>query len=172
LAAFVASMFTAKGLRLDEAMVSGSQWAALVFGFSAIGVLAGGWFSDRVGRARAALKLVLTSGLCAAGFGFTRTAPRLVFIAFGCVYSLLIAADSPIYSTAILDFASPHQSGSAQAIQAFLGFGVAVIAPVAAGATLHLGVGWGGVFLLARAVEVLFVLPLLSLARREGRKSM
>jgi MFS family permease len=172
LAAFVTSVLLSEGLRIEDATASGGQWAALMSMFSTIGVLAGGWLSDRMGRARASLMIALASGLCAAVFGFIGTAPWFAFVAFGCVYGFLISADSPIYSTAILEFASPQRSGSAQALQAFLGFGVAVIAPVAAGVVLDLRVGWGGVFLLAGTVEILFALPLLTLARKETHKSM
>lgn len=170
LAAFVTSILLAGGLGMEDATSSGGQWAALMSAFSAVGVLIGGWLSDRLGRARAALMIAAASGLCSLVFGFFGAIPWLAFVAFGCVYSLLISADSPIYSTAILEYASPQRSGSAQALQAFLGFGVAVIAPVAAGAMLDLGAGWGGVFVLAGIVQVGFALPLIALAHKERRK--
>jgi MFS family permease len=166
LATFVTSTMLTDGGQIEAATASGSQWAAFLSAFSPVGVLLGGWLSDRMGRARAAFTIALASGGCAAIFGFLGDAPGVVLIAVGAFYSLLIAADSPIYSTAILEWVSPNRAGSAQALQAFLGFGAAVIAPVAAGLLLDNGAGWGGVFLMAGAVEVLFALPLLALAQR------
>lgn len=95
--------------------------------------------------------------------------PWALLILVGCLYGVLISADSAVYSTAITELSAPERLGSAQAFQAFLGFGATVVAPVAAGLILDLDLGWGAVFALAGAVGITFVLPLLPLARGADR---
>jgi MFS family permease len=81
------------------------------------------------------------------------------------VYGLLQSADSAIYSTAITEVAPPGRLGSAQALQAVIGFGATLVAPMAAGLALDAGLGWGGVFVLAGGVGLALALPLRALAR-------
>ncbi|HYX26614.1 MAG TPA: hypothetical protein VFC23_20845, partial [Thermoanaerobaculia bacterium] len=89
-----------------------------------------------------------------------------LLVAAGCVYGVLVSADSAIYSTAVTELAPRDRIGSAQAVQAFLGFGATAAAPLAAGWLIDLGVGWGGVFALAGVVGLGLALSLLPLARR------
>ncbi|MBI3979605.1 MAG: MFS transporter [Chloroflexi bacterium] len=165
LAAFVASVLAANGLDDTRAAAQGSQWAALMAGFGTPGVWLGGWFSDHLGRARAALLIALLSGVCSLSFGFLGAGPWAILIVVGCIYGLLLSADSAVYSTAVTELAPPGRLGSAQAVQAFLGFGATVAAPVAAGLALDLGLGWGGTFVLAGVVGLGLALPLLPMAR-------
>lgn len=161
LAAFIASALMAQGFQPTEASSTGSQWAALMSGFGTPGVWLGGWLSDRLGRARAALLIALTSGIFSLGFGFLRTGPWVLLLTIGCLYGLLLSADSAIYSTSITELAPPDRLGSAQAVQAFLGFGATVLAPMAAGLALDVGLGWRGMFALAGAVDIVLALPLI-----------
>jgi MFS family permease len=54
----------------------------------------------------------------------------------GFIYGLMTAADSAIYVTAAIELAPPERTGSAQAIQAFLGFLVGAVVPTLAGSIL------------------------------------
>jgi len=78
-----------------------------------------------------------------------------LLVVTGCFYGVLVSGDSAIYSTAITELAEPDRLGSAQAFQAFLGFGATILAPVAASLLLDLGLGgellslwpaWSGLF--------------------------
>ncbi len=166
LAAFVASLLAARGFDSTEASAIGSQWAALMLGIGTLGVFLGGWISDALGRARAALLAALLSGAISMGFGFVGWGTFSLLVV-GCLYGLLISADSAVYSTAITELAEPERLGSAQAFQAFLGFGATVLAPVAAGLLLDVGFGWGATFAMAGVVGIMLALPLLPMARRE-----
>jgi MFS family permease len=166
LAAFLASVLAARGLDDTTASATGSQWAALMSTFGAAGVFIGGWLSDSLGRARAALLAALLSGMLSLGFGFMGAGPWAILVVVGCLYGLAISADSAVYSTAITELAAPEKLGSAQAFQAFLGFGATILAPVAAGLVLDLAFGWGAVFAIAGLVGIALSLPLLPLARR------
>ena len=166
LAAFVTSVLAARGLSPTAAASAGSQWAALMAGLGTPGVWLGGWLSDSLGRSRAALGIALASGFCSLWFGLLGGAPWALLLTAGCVYGVLVSADSAIYSTAVTELAPRDRIGSAQAVQAFLGFGATAAAPLAAGWLLDLGVGWGGVFALAGVMGLGLALPLLPLARR------
>ncbi len=165
LAAFIASLLAARGFDATTASGNGSQWAALMAGFGTPGVFLGGWLSDHLGRARAALLVTLLSGACSLFFGFIGASPWPVVVMVGCLYGLIVSADSAIYSTAITELAPAGRIGSAQAVQAFFGFGATIVAPVAAGVVLDLGLGWGAAFILAGVVGIALGLPLLGLVR-------
>lgn len=165
LAAFIAAALLGQGLDQATATSEGSQWAGLMAGLGTPGVFLGGWASDRLGRARAALLIALTSGLISLAFGFLVAAPFALLALVGCLYGLLTSADSAIYSTAVTEWAPPARLGSAQAMQAFIGFSATIAAPVVAGWMLDLGLGWGPVFALGGLFSIGLALPLLPLIR-------
>ena len=161
LAAFVAGTLIARGIDKTSAASDGSQWAALMSAFGTVGVFAGGWLSDRLGRARAALAMTFLSGALSLLFGFLGAGPLALLVVVGSAYYVLISADSAIYSTSITELAPPARLGSAQGLQAFFGFGATILSPIAAGKVLDLQWGWGTVFVLAGSVGMLLALPLL-----------
>jgi MFS family permease len=136
-------------------------------GIGALGVFLGGGLSDALGRARAALLAALVSGMLSLVFGFMGAGPWALLVVVGCFYGLVVSADSAIYSTAITELAAPERLGSAQAFQAFIGFGATVLAPVAAGLVLDLDLGWGVVFVMAGVVGIALALPLLPMTRQQ-----
>ncbi len=166
LAAFVATVLVAQGFDTQAAAAQGSQWAALMAGLGVPGVFLGGWISDRLGRAKAGLLIALSSGVLSLGFGFLGGLPWVAFVIIGCAFSLLVSADSAVYSTAITEFAPRDRIGSAQALQAFIGFGATIISPVIAGWMLDIGLGWGAVFAMGGLVAIPLALPLVKVIRR------
>jgi MFS family permease len=158
-------VLAARGLSSVDAAAEGGKWAALMAGLGAAGVWLGGWLSDHWGRARAAAGLAALSGGFSLPFGWLGGLDWAALVVLGCLYGLLTAADSAIYSTAVTELAPPGQLGSAQAAQAFLGFLASAIAPVAAGLVLDLGGGFGGAFALAGLASLAGALALLPLAR-------
>lgn len=139
-------------------------------GFGTPGVFLGGWLSDHLGRARAALLSTLLSGIGSLIFGFLGAGPWPLLVIVGCLYGLVVSADSAIYSTTITEVAPPARLGSAQAMQAFFGFGATIVAPVAAGKALDLGWGWGFTFVLAGVVGLALALPLFLHTLRNPRR--
>ena len=165
LAGYLAAALAARGAASTDAAARGGQWAALMAGLGTLGVWLGGWLSDRWGRGRAAATIAVASGILSLGFGWLGGADWRLLVAVGCAYGVLVAADSGVYSTAITELAPPDRLGSAQAAQAFVGFLATVAAPVAAGAVLDLGGGFGGAFALAGLASLAGALVLLPLAR-------
>jgi MFS family permease len=161
LAAFLTSVFVAQGMSDLAATATGSQWAALLSAFGTVGVFLGGWLSDHLGRMRAAWLMTLLSGGISLVFGFMGGGAWALLAMVGCVYLLLIAADSAIYSTAITELAPLERLGSAQAAQAFFGFGATILSPIVAGRVLDWGWGWGATFALAGVVGIALGLPLI-----------
>ncbi|NCC31049.1 MAG: MFS transporter [Chloroflexia bacterium] len=166
MAAFLAAALVAQGLDPTEATAQGSQWAALMAGLGMPGVFFGGWFSDRIGRPQAALSIAVASGIISLGFGFLGGASWGFLLAIGCLYGFLISADSAIYSTAITELAPRERLGSAQALQAFIGFGATILAPIVAGWMLDMNLGWGSVFALGGLMSIGLGLPMIRLIRR------
>ena len=101
-------------------------------------------------------------------FGWLGLVSWWVVIAVGCVYGLLLAADSSIYSATVTEVAPEDQLGSAQAAQAFTASFASSVAPVVAGLVLDLGGGYGGAFVVAGLVGLAGAYNLLPLARRGG----
>lgn len=166
LTAFLASVLIAQGAATADATGEAGRWSAIILAAGIPAVFIGGWVSDHFGRARTALVAALASGALAFVFGALGAAPWPVLLAVGFVYSGLIAADSAVYSTTVTELAPAGKVGSAQAIQAFLGFGAGSIGPPAAGLALDLGLGWVAVFGVAGAASILGALPLLADLRR------
>jgi MFS family permease len=148
LAAFLAYVLVGSGLSQVESASEAGKWAALMAGLGTVGVWLGGWLSDQWGRARSAMAIAAASGVVSLGFGFLGASPWAFLVAIGCVFGVLLAADSGIYSAAVTEYAPEGQLGSAQAAQAFIGFMASSISPVVAGAVLDLGGGYGGAFLI------------------------
>jgi MFS family permease len=167
LAAFLAAVLLNAGLSPVEAAAEGGKWAALIAGAGTVGVWIGGWLSDRWGRPRSAAVIAACSGLMSLVFGYLGASPWLMLIATGCLFGILLAADSGIYSAAVTEYAPDGHLGSAQAAQAFIGFMASSISPVAAGTVLDLGGGFGGAFVLGGLASLAGAVALLPLARAQ-----
>jgi MFS family permease len=165
LAAYLAALLATAGASTAQAASEGGKWAAVMVGLGTVGVWLGGWFSDVWGRARSAALIAAASGLLSLGFGWLGTSPWPLLVIIGCIYGVLLAADSGIYSAAVTEYAPPGQLGSAQAAQAFIGFLASSISPVAAGLVLDLGFGYPGAFILAGLASLAGAAILLPLAR-------
>jgi MFS family permease len=166
LPAFLAAVLLGQGLGEVDAAAEGARWAALIAGLGTVGVWVGGWLSDRWGRARVAMSIAAASGVLSLVFGWLGLVSWWAVLVVGCLYGLLLAADSSIYSATVTEIAPPEQLGSAQAAQAFTAAVASSVAPVAAGLVLDLGGGYGSAFGLAGLVGLAGALNLLSLARQ------
>lgn len=166
LTAFLASVLVTQGATTVDATGEGGRWAALILGAGIPAVFLGGWLSDHLGRVRTAFALALASGALGLVFGGLGAAPWPALLVAGFAYSGLIAADSAIYSTSVTELAPAGKLGSAQAIQAFVGFGAGAIGPPAAGLALDLGLGYVAVFAVAGAASIIGALPLIPDLRR------
>ncbi len=106
--------------------------------------LLAGWLSDRLGRTRTALAIMLTSAACSLTFGWLLAAPLWLLLLVGLVYSLTVTADSPIFSAGLAEIAPREKLGSIMAWQTLVGYLFATVSPAVFGLLLDLYPGPAG----------------------------
>ena len=133
---FLVSVLVARGVDGDQAVVRAATVGGIALTAGAIGPVAGGMISDRLGRAVSAMAIFGLSGALSWAIGWMGGFPWAVIVVVAVIYGWAISADSAIYTTAIAEAAKSAQLGSTMAIQAFLGFSGGVVGPVVVGAVL------------------------------------
>jgi MFS family permease len=129
-----------------------------------------GWLSDRLGRTRTALAIMLTSAACSIAFGWLLAAPLWLLLLVGLVYSFTVTADSPVFSAGLAEIAPREKLGRIMAWQTFTGYLVAIVSPAVFGLILDIypgRMGWivafsslgAGVLVGAVMMFCLFFLP-------------
>ncbi|MCB9431490.1 MAG: MFS transporter [Ardenticatenaceae bacterium] len=156
-----------------EATATAATYSGFMFMMGIIGVMAGGYLSDYLGRGRGAALIFALSGLCSFVVGWLTAVPTPWLIGLGFFYGFVTAADSAIYSTAVTELAPPGKVGSTQAVQSFLGFTIGAVVPVLAGGILDsaggTAVAWGLAFTFNGLLAVVGVASQLYLQRLTGK---
>ena len=131
LPAFLTVVLVSKGVDSGQAVVAAATFGGLALAVGSVGPALGGIVSDRWGRALSAAGIFAVSGLCSLAIGWTAGLgiPWIAIIALVMVYGLAVAADSAIYTTAIVEQAGPDRLGSTLAVQSFVGSRAASPAP-------------------------------------------
>ncbi|MBX3575555.1 MAG: hypothetical protein KF694_24700 [Mesorhizobium sp.] len=109
----------------DGAMVSVWSFAAIASGF--VGCTLGGYLSRHVGSARVAYVQLSASGLCCLVSPLAFLAPLPVFLAFLLFWGVVVAGDSPQFSTLNARFAPPRLIGSALTLANCIGFSITIV---------------------------------------------
>ena len=133
---FLVSVLVARGVDGDQAVVRAATVGGIALTAGALGPVAGGMISDRMGRAVSAMAIFGLSGALSWAIGWMGGFPWAVIVVVAVIYGWAISADSAIYTTAIAEAAKSAQLGSTMAVQAFLGFSGGVVGPVVVGAVL------------------------------------
>lgn len=133
---FLVSVLVARGVDGDQAVVRAATVGGIALTAGALGPVAGGIISDRMGRAVSAMAIFGLSGALSWAIGWMGGFPWAVIVVVAVIYGWAISADSAIYTTAIAEAAKRAQLGSTMAVQAFLGFSGGVVGPVVVGAVL------------------------------------
>ncbi len=138
LPAFFTARLMLSGQGLGTAMGFGASLSAVVTVAGAVSTALAGYVSDRFGRVRTIVSLMLTSSLCASLLGWAWPLPLTWIVALSLASSFLATADSSVLSTSVTELVPREKLGAAQALQSFLGFGTASISSLVFGYVLDL----------------------------------
>lgn len=138
LPAFLTSSLVRSGKGLVTATGFGASLSAAVVVAGAVSTALAGYLSDRFGRVRTIVSLMLTSSLCTSLLGWAWPLPFTLVVALSLVGSFLATADSSVLSTSVTELVPRESLGAAQALQSFLGFGTASISSLVFGYVLDL----------------------------------
>ena len=120
------ALIVASGLAAPGTLsLSGLAFATV--GIGALGCVAGGFLSQRIGSARVAALALATSALCCAVFPFTGAWPDGLRIGLLLLWGFSVVADSPHFSALSARAAPPEIVGSALAFQNAVGFAITMV---------------------------------------------
>lgn len=106
----------------------------------ALGNIAGGTLSDRIGRTRVILIMSCASLACSFSFGWMVGGPLWLLTLVALIYNLTAIGDSSVFSTVLSETVPPSQIGFAFSLRSVVGFGMGAISPWVFGLVLD----WAG----------------------------
>ena len=130
LTAFLTASFVAGGADLEVAAARASISAFPILAVGVVGVLGGGYVSDRIGRTAAAITIMLTSIVGSLCFGWLMAAPSLVLVALGALYYMFAIGDSPVLSTGVTEVTPAAGVGTALGLYGAIGWLAGALSPV------------------------------------------
>lgn len=169
---FLAAALVKQGQELASATAQGAILTAVLSILGAVAMAFTGRISDRYGRTATAGTIMVMAGVCSFTIGWLMASPLWLLVAISMVYGITVVAESPILTTAVTELAPPGRLGAAQASQSFLGNVTSLLAPVAFGGILDMGLwgGWGLAFSIMGLGAVAGVALMLGL--RYSRESL
>lgn len=106
---------------------SSSALSFAIIGIGAVGCIAGGFVSRRVGSAPVAVFAMAVSALCCALYPLMAQATPVLLLVLMLVWGASVVADSPHFSALSAKACPPEIVGSALALQNALGFAVTMV---------------------------------------------
>ena len=99
----------------------------IAIAIGAIGSVAGGYISEKIGSAKVAVWSLLISGMCCFISPFSYSAPVFLFLLLLLVWGLTVVPDSPQFSTLVAQYAPEELRGTALTIYNSIGFAITTI---------------------------------------------
>ena len=119
----------------------------LVIASGAIGCLAGGWATDRVGRTAVTIASLAVSGTCALIMGFAYGGPAWLILLIGIIWGITVVSDSAQFSASVTELSDRTLVGTMLTVQTCIGFLLTLV-------TIHVmpyvvtGLGWTYAFMI------------------------
>ena len=147
-----------------------SLWTFLTLAAGAVGCVAGGLISLRLGSAKVAFAQLGSSFLCCLLSPLALALPLPAFLAFLLAWGVVVVGDSPQFSALNARYAPSHLVGSALTIVNCVGFSITIASiQLLTSVVAHAGVGYA--FLLLAPGPVVGLLAIRRLVRAESRSS-
>jgi MFS family permease len=102
-------------------------WTFAVIAAGGLGCMLGGWVSNKVGSANVAVTNLLLSGVCCLISPLIFSTSAFVFVTFLIFWGIVVAGDSPQFSTIIALSAPKELVGSALTIVNSIGFAITIV---------------------------------------------
>jgi MFS family permease len=99
----------------------------IVIAIGAIGSVAGGYISEKIGSAKVAIWSLLISGICCFISPLSYSMPFFLFLLLLLVWGLTVVPDSPQFSTLVAQYAPEELRGTALTIYNSIGFAITTI---------------------------------------------
>ena len=99
----------------------------IVIAIGAIGSVAGGYISEKIGSAKVAIWSLLISGICCFISPLSYSLPFFLFLLLLLVWGLTVVPDSPQFSTLVAQYAPEELRGTALTIYNSIGFAITTI---------------------------------------------
>ena len=126
------------GYSRRDALFIGTTVAATMILMGGFSPAIGGLLSDKLGRPKSIVLIMLSSIPCSLVYGWLIGMPLWILVTIGLFYGFVVVADSAIYKAALTELVPGEMLGSALGLQSFLGFGATILSTAAFGVVLDL----------------------------------
>ena len=99
----------------------------IAIAIGAIGSVAGGYISEKIGSAKVAIGCLLISGICCFISPLSYSLPFFLFLLLLLVWGLTVVPDSPQFSTLVAQYAPEELRGTALTIYNSIGFAITTV---------------------------------------------
>jgi len=135
---FVVAVALGHGFSDDSALVYGNTIAATAVLMGIVSPALGGFISDKIGRTRTIIMVILVSAACSFSVGWLIAIPLYWFLGIILVYGFFVVMESAVFKAGLSELVEPEYLGSALGVQSFLGFGITILSPALFGLVLDI----------------------------------
>lgn len=147
-----------------------AQWSFWIIGVGAIGCIAGGLLSQKVGSPRIAFYALLTSGTFCALYPFLDHVSVELRLATLLLWGVVVVADSPQFSAMSAKACPPELIGTALTMQNSIGFGLTIFSILLVTSEVdNIGSRVAWILLPGPILGMLFMKPLLENSNRSEK---
>lgn len=135
---FVVAVTFFNGFTHDAALVYGNTIAATAILMGVVSPALGGLISDKIGRTKTVIMVLLVSIACSFSVGWFMTLPLYGFLTIVLIYGFFVVMESAVFKAGLSELVEPRYLGSALGVQSFLGFGITILSPALFGLVLDI----------------------------------